>query len=132
MVLKSSIAIVALLWNYQISRPYERVKLSGCLHEGRKRSQTSLRFQYALNYQTCSWSFFSSYLHNSPIKRYQSLLNLKPVCRISVRFHPVLRLLLRHAYFFDSVFDMYRNLIHIRIWKIGILEWSEAAIQRCS
>ena len=87
MVLKFSIAL-ALLWQYQISRSYERVKLSGCLHEGRKRNQTGLRFQYALNFQTCSWSFFSSYLNNSPIRRYQSVLNLKPVCRIGGRFHP--------------------------------------------
>lgn len=69
-------------------------------------TQTSLKLQYALNFQTCPYSLFSFNLHDSPIFRYQIVVNLKPVCSTHVSFHPVLRSLLGHTHFFDSSFDM--------------------------
>ena len=79
--------------------------MTGLLNSNR----LSIRFQYALNFRTCPWSLFSSYLHDPPSK-YQTVLNLKPACSTGLRFHPTPRMLLGQAHFFDSLFDICRNL----------------------
>ena len=54
------------------------------------------------NFIFCAvWSVFSSCSHNSPVSRYQIVLNLKPVCSTGLRFQLVLRLLLGQMHFFE-------------------------------
>ena len=74
---------------------------------------TSLRFQYALEIKPVGGYFLL------PIYMTQSYLDAKPYrdrildlssAPTDLKFHPVLKLLLGHAYIFCHLFDMRSNL----------------------
>ena len=66
------------------------------------------------------WSVFSFYSHNSPVSRYQIVLNLKPVCSTGLRFQLVLRLLLGQMHFFEN---LYRICLEPCTEKSTVLLW---------